>query len=337
MKVLITGSAGFVGSHLVEHLIQNTDWEIIGLDSFNHRGDSMRVHDLLPKEHAHRYRVYGVDLSCPISHRLAHKIGQVDFIINMASESHVDRSITHPAPFVQNNVNLAINMLEFARTTQRSLKSFIQISTDEVFGPAPEGYNHKEWECHLPSNPYAASKSAQEAIAISYWRTYGIPLVITNTMNMIGERQDPEKFLPMLIQKISKGETVTIHGSEEYIGKRFYLHSRNHADALLFLMREIKPIKYVDGDESTARPSRFNIVGDIEMNNLELAQMVAGILGKELKYELVDFHAARPGHDRRYALDGEKIAKAGWKAPVEFEASVKKTIEWTLARPEWLQ
>jgi dTDP-glucose 4,6-dehydratase len=253
----------------------------------------------------------------------------------MASDSHVDRSITEPVTFVQNNVNIALNVLEYAKKL-KGLEKFIQISTDEVFGAALEGHNHTEWETHIPSNPYSASKSCQEQICTSYWRSYGVPLIITNTMNIIGERQDPEKFLPMLISRINKGETVTIHGSEKYVGKRYYLHARNQADALLHILKNIEPIMYYDDMSKIIKPERFNIVGDIELDNLTLAKTVAEIMGKELKYELIDFHHARPGHDRRYALDGSKIAKTGWKAPVNFRDSLEKTIKWTLKNREWL-
>jgi len=327
-KILITGSAGFVGSHLVDHLLEKTTWDIVGLDSFKHRGDSSRV-----ATHP-RYQIFACDLSSPISPRLTEQIGPIDFLVNMASESHVDRSIEDPVPFVQNNVNLALHILEYARKVKPEV--FIQISTDEVYGPAPEGLDHPEWSPILPSNPYAASKAAQEAVAISYWRSYGVPLTITNTMNMFGERQDKEKYIPMLISKISKGEKVTIHGSEVYVGKRMYLHARNFSDALLFLLTNKRPMMYLDSIEIKC-PDRYNVVGEVEMDNLALAQMVAKMLDKKLKYELVDFHHARPGHDRRYALDGEKLSRSGWQQPVNFEESLKNTVAWTLKHPVWLK
>lgn len=327
-RVLITGCAGFVGSHIVEHLLQKTDWEIVGLDSFKHRGDSLRL------SQDPRVTTYGVDLSAPLSRRLKAKLGPIDFILNVASESHVDRSIDEPVPFVQNNVDLALTMLELAREVKP--KAFVQVSTDEVYGAAPIGVDHVEWSTILPSNPYAASKAAQEAIAISYWRTYGVPLIITNTMNMFGQRQDPEKYIPMLIQKLNKGEKITIHGSHEYIGTRFYLHARNFADALLFLLTKTEPTLYYDSPHQVVKPARYHIVGEREIDNLELAQMVSQVMGKNLYYELVDFHRARPGHDRRYALDGSKIAALGWKQPQNLEESLKKTVEWTLEHKEWL-
>ena len=329
MKILITGSAGFVGSHLVDHILEKTDWEIVGLDSFRHRGDSLRVQ----KEKHERYSIHTCDVGAPISYRLASQLGKVDYIVNMASDSHVDRSITEPVPFVQNNVNIALHMLELARLLQP--RKFIQISTDEVYGAAPEGTNHAEWSPTIPSNPYSASKAAQEAIAISYWRSYGIPLIITNTMNMFGQRQDKEKYIPMLISKIRNQETVTIHGSPTYIGKRHYLHARNFSDGLLYLLQNKEPQFYEDTTQLIV-PDRYNIVGEIELDNLQVAQKVARILDKPLHYELIDFHHARPGHDRRYSLDGHKITSLGWKQPVNFDDSLTKTIEWTLAHPEWM-
>lgn len=331
-KVLITGSAGFVGSHLVDHILENTDWQIVGLDSFRHRGDSLRIR----QDYADRYDIRTCDVGSPISDRLIDQIGPIDYVVNMASDSHVDRSIDDPVAFIMNNVGIGLHMSELVRKTKPS--KFIQISTDEVYGAAPEGVDHIEWSPILPSNPYAASKASQEAIAVSYWRTYGIPLIITNTMNMFGERQDKEKYIPMLISKINAGEVVTIHGSLDYIGKRHYLHARNFSDALVFLLgREAPPTKYQDDMYQTSYPDRYNIVGEVELDNLQVAKEVAKILGKELKYELIDFHHARPGHDRRYSLDGRKLAQAGWIQPQNFEQSLKRVIDWSLKNQVWMK
>jgi len=328
-KVLITGSAGFVGAHMVDHILANTDWHIIGIDSFKHRGDSLRIY-----QDAERYKIFTHDLNAPISDRMIEKIGDIDYIINNASDSHVDRSIDDPVPFVQNNVNIALNMLEYAKKIK--VEKFIHISTDEVYGPALEGTLHKEWSKIVPSNPYAGSKACQEAICISYWRTYGVPLILTNTMNLIGERQDCEKFIPLLIGKIYNNERVIIHGNKDYIGKRFYLHARNQADAQLFLLQNKDVTMYKFDINKFILPDRFNIVGEVELNNLQLGKMVADIMGKELRYKLVDFHSARPGHDRRYALDGEMMDSLGWEPPVPFRKSLEKVIEWTLTNKEWL-
>jgi len=209
----------------------------------------------------------------------------------------------------------------------------IVISTDEVYGPVRAGSpGHPEWAAVIPSNPYSASKAAQEAIAVSYWRTYGLPVTITNCMNLFGERQDGEKFLPMLISRISQGQTATIHGTAGNIGTRHYLHARNLADALLHILTALPPRQFPGAD----RPDRFNIASAEPVSNLELALDVASIIGEPLRYELVDFHSARPGHDPHYGLDPAKLTAAGWKPPVDFRDSLERTVRWSMSHPEWL-
>lgn len=340
-RVLLTGGAGFVGSHAVRHFLTKTDWDIVLPVSFRHKGLPFRIESAIQDRDRSRVRVVMTDLSAPIDGYTRANIGPIDYIVNFAAESHVDRSITSPVPFIRNNVDVMLNILEYARIAKPEM--LIQISTDEVYGPAPDGYAHKEWDAHIPSNPYSASKAAQEAIAISYWRTYDVPVVLTNTMNMIGELQDPEKFVPMVIQKILRGEQVTIHAAPDYaqsgrIGSRFYLHARNLADACLFLLNRGRPAMYRQGDD---RPDRWHVVGEREIDNLTMATMIADIVsderGKFLDFVLRDFHTSRPGHDLRYALDGKKIADAGWKAPVPFEESLRRTVMWSLNNELWAQ
>lgn len=329
MKILITGAAGFVGSHAVHYFLKNTDSTIVAIDSFRHKGDSVRLQDV--KEH-NRLTVHTHDLSAPLSAKLG---SDFDFILNIASDSHVERSITDPVPFVENNVKLALNVLEFARK-QRSLRALIQCSTDEVFGPAPVGYAHKEWEIQLPSNPYSASKAAQDAIAFSYWRTFGVPIIITHTMNMFGPMQDTEKFIPKVIAKVLHGDTVEIHGTRHCLGSRMYLHTECLVDAWNFLMRETTPRTYHRGEVGIQFPDKYNIVGEAEVNNLELAEKIASIMRKPLSYEFIDFHSTRPGHDLRYALDGTKMREAGWRHPISFDTALESTVKWYLENPEWL-
>jgi len=332
-RVLLTGASGFVGSHVLRHLIVNTDWFIVCPTTFTHKGlqDRIRVAlDDIPDAYK-RIKVIRCDFTSPISSITANEFGKIDYVINVASESHVDRSIEYPAPFIINNVSLICHLLDWARIAQP--EKFLQVSTDEVYGPALKGYAHQEWiDQHLPSNPYAASKAAQEDICFSYWRTYGIPMAITNTMNIIGETQDPEKFMPMTIKRVLNGENMTIHASPEgEVGSRFYLHARNQADGLLHVLNQ--PFRsYGEVD----MPERFHIVGEREVNNLEMAQLIAAAVGKPLEYELVDFHSSRPGHDLRYALDGKKMAESGWSLPIPLEESIEKTVKWTLDHPEWL-
>lgn len=322
---LVSGISGFVGSHLMSHLLKNTDYEIVGIASWRHKGMPTRVaEDENYKKDIDRVTIITHDLSAPITPDLVERIGHIDYILNLASDSHVDRSITDPVPFVNNNINIAINMLEFARICKPKL--FLQFSTDEVYGQAKKDEYHKEWDAIKPSNPYSASKAAQEALAISYWRTYGVPVIITNCMNIFGQYQDKEKYVPLCIAKILSGEKLYIHSypGAKQAGSRFYLHSRNIASAILFIMQNIKAKGYPELD----RPERFNVVGDIELDNLTLAQKIAKIIGKPLVYELTDTHSARPGHDCRYALSGEKLKKAGFSYPVSFEESLEATVNW---------
>lgn len=323
--VLLTGAGGFCGAHFVDHFLVNTDWDIIGIDSWRHKGVPERI--LTSKyyqENKDRVTIYTHDLNSPLSKVLIDKLKGVDYIVNLASMSHVDTSITDPVPFVQNNVNLVLNMLELAREIKP--KKFIQFSTDEVYGPMLNGIPHPEWDPILPSNPYSASKASQEAIAISYWRTYSVPLILTNTMNIIGEKQDGEKFLPKIVKNVKNGTTMTIHAQNGVAGSRFYLHARNAADAILFILKNVDLQMFPQFNE----PVRLNVVGKTELNNLELAKMVANIMGKELKYEFVDVHTTRPGHDPRYGLDGTKLKELGYDYPVDFDESLKRTIEWML-------
>ena len=334
-RVLLTGASGFVGSHVLRHLLVNTDWDIVCPTTFTHKGlqDRIRVSCDDIEDAYKRVKIIRCDFTSPISSITAREFGKIDYVINVASESHVDRSIEEPSPFIINNVSLICHLLDWARTAD--IEKFLQISTDEVYGPAPIGYGHREWiDQHLPSNPYSASKSAQESVAFSYWRTYGVPIAITNTMNIIGETQDTEKFFPMVMKKVLSGEKMGIHGNPDTgeIGSRFYLHARNQADALLFTLSQNFPA-YGETD----MPLKFHIVGEREVDNLEMAQMIAEATGKPLNYEIIDFHSSRPGHDLRYALDGTKIADAGWKAPISLEESINRTVRWTLDHPEWLE
>ncbi|MFD8226939.1 dTDP-glucose 4,6-dehydratase [Streptomyces massasporeus] len=358
MRVLLTGAAGFVGSHVLRHLLTHTDWDITCPVSFHHKGLPARIASAVcDTQWAARVDVVHWDMRSPADPLTLHQLGDCDVIMNIASESHVDRSIANPVPFVQNNVALMLNVLEVARAMGPRL--FLQMSTDEVYGPAYGEHRHTEWEPAVPSNPYSASKAAQEAIAISYWRTYDVPLVITNTMNIIGEMQDGEKFLPTIIRNLRAGSPVRVHTAPDGTpGSRFYLHARNLADAWLHLARRytedepdvttmsgeririaMGPAQYRDG--AFTRPERYNIVGEREVDNAELVRLVGDCMGLSPDVvsdliEPVSFHASRPGHDLRYALDGSRMARLGWEPPVPLEKSIERTVRWTLGHPEWL-
>lgn len=333
-RVLLTGISGSIGTHTLIHILHNTDWEVVGIMTGRNKGLVERVTEMLRDhtEYWERVTLVTHDLTKPLTKNVKKRLGHIDYIINLASLSDVEASIKNPAPFIQNNINIVINTLEYAREVKPEV--FLQFSTDEVYGPSGRDQRHEEWSTILPSNPYSASKASQEAIAISYWRTYGVPVIITNTMNNFGEYQQDSKY-PVIIQRcLMNDETLTIHGKENDIGSRYYIHSRNASDALLFILNNLPPHAHKDGELD--RPDRYNIVGDKQVDNLELALCIANIMGKELKYEFVDFHATRPGHDRHYGLTGHKLKKLGWKSPLSFEESLKNTIEWQVEHSEWI-
>lgn len=333
MRLLLTGAAGFVGSHVLHHLLAHTDAEIIVPWTLRHHGNSERVAaaiDEAPPGSERRITTFMHDLATPMPATLVNDIGPVDYVLNIASESHVDRSISDPAPFVRNNVEVMLNVLDYTR--QARPRMLLHMGTDEEYGPAYGDYKHREWDTVLPSNPYSASKAAQSALATAWWRTYQVPAVLTRTMNLIAPGQDAEKFVPTVIRKILAGETVQIHASPEGVpGSRHWIDAREFGAAWLHLLRTVTPDMYPDHD----RPSMFHVVGE-ERSNLEVAQTIADILGRPLKYELLSFHASRPGHDLRYALDGSKLAAAGWTPGRPLEETLADIVKWYADNPQWL-
>lgn len=330
MKILLTGASGLVGSHILKYLLETTDADIICPCSWEHKGSSDNVWSAVGKSmrklgafnYFDRVRVITMDLSAQVPDSMFHHFEGIDIILNVASDSHVDRSITDPVPFVRNNINVALTMLELARKIKPKL--FLQFSTDEVYGSVPENYNSNEWDAIVPSNPYAASKAGQEALAISYWRTYGVPVIITNTMNVYSSTQDWEKFIPLCVKRITEGEEIKIHAypDKKRAGTRFYIHADSVAEAIKYIVDNVPAKLYPEVD----RPERINIVGEVEIDNLSLALEIGKTLEKEVKYELVDFHSARSGHDLRYALSGEKLANLGWKPSLDFKEKLKLTV-----------
>lgn len=333
-RVLITGIGGSIGFHVWGHLMHNTEWDVVGIDSFRHKGLYNRL-NLGFENHPDwigRTAVHTHDLRAPISEMTQARMGRIDHIINLASLPDVADSIADPVPFIMSNTAIMLNVLEFARGQE--LETFVHISTDEVYGQTDGHTYHSEWAPSLPSSPYSASKVSQEAAAIAYWRTYRLPLIIVNLMNNFGEAQSPAKFPSIVIRKVLRGEEVTIHGSSFAVGSRHYIHSRNAADAILFMMAR-RPLLHVDGEVDF--PDRYNVVGGPAITNLELAARIAMILDKDLKYVFEPFSKTRPGHDWHYGLDGSKLHDLGWKPPLPFEQSLQNTVDWYKSHPEWLE
>lgn len=330
--LVITGACGFVGHHLLEGVLKSTDWRVTCLDRLSYASMGYdRLRDIRVWDEAERVRrveTFSCDITLPLTDGVRREVGSVDYIWHVAAETHVDNSIRDPWPFVQSNLVGTYQMLQWARTLD-SLDRFVMFSTDEVYGPAPAGYVYREWDRYNATNPYAATKAGAEQLALAWANTYGLPVVITNTMNVYGERQHAEKFIPSTVRKVLAGERVIIHAdpTRTESGTRFYIHGRNVADALLFLMPR------------AVQRERYNIVGECEVSNLEMARRIADILDKPLFYEMVDFHSSRPGHDLRYGLCGDKMAAMGWTPPVSFDESLERTIRW-IAAPEnrkWLE
>jgi dTDP-glucose 4,6-dehydratase len=341
-RLLLTGLGGGIGIHTFAHIMHNTDWHVVGIDSFRHKGMTDRITYMLGQhpEWRDRLTMFTHDLTAPFSPVLLKQIGNIDYIINMASLSDVENSIHNAMPFYRNNTELVMNVVEAARELKPDV--FIQISTDEVYGPTQnkEDIGAKEWDPVVPSNTYAASKASQEAYCIAAWRQWNLPLIITNTMNNYGELQSPSKYPSMVIRKLLKGEKVEVHGTKHEdgtaeIGSRSYIHSRNFSDALLFLIKNHPPHMHVP--DAVDMPDKYHIAGDVKLDNLELAQLIAKLMGKrDVKFDIVNVHTQRPGHDRHYGLDDSKIRDLGWQPPVGFEDSLKETIEFYIENPEWL-
>lgn len=333
-RALVTGAAGFAGSHALRHFLANTDWQITCPVSLDHKGRMARIEHALDgiTDGWRRVTAFPCDLAQPLTAHARAVIGQPDYIVNYASASHVDRSITDPASFAVNNVHLMVTLLELARTLP-GLRTFMHVSTDEVFGPSYDGELFTEDAQHRPSNPYAASKSCQSQLGFAWWRTYGVPLVEVYGCNMFGEHaQDDEKFIPKVMAAVAKGETVPIHAAPDGTpGSRFWQHARNVADAILFICEHVTPARYHDGPGGARVPSRYCITSGDRVTNLEMARTIAAAMGLPLRYELTDYHTSRPGHDLAYGIDGTPLRELGWQPPVDFTTGVKRMVAWELA------
>ena len=342
-NVMITGGAGFIGHHIIDLFLKKTDWNIIALDRLDYSGNLNRLHSVVSQydeETRKRVKIVWHDLKAEITQLNANFIGDINIILHLAASSHVDRSITHPMEFVMDNTVGTVNVLNFART-QKNLERMIYFSTDEIFGIAPNSVSYKERDRYNSTNPYSASKAAAEEFCVAYENTYKLPIFITHTMNVFGERQHPEKFIPMCIRKIRDAETVTIHSdsSKTIPGSRYYIHAKDVADAMYFLLHlneEQQKIVYTP-DYGHAKCPKFNVVGKEEIDNLQLAKYIADAQGVELNYRMVDFHTSRPGHDLRYALDGDFMRQLGWEPRLSLQERIKEVVDWSLINKEWIE
>jgi len=324
---LITGGCGFIGSHLVEALHRVTKWDIVIIDKLGEGSYGLeRIRDACLLD-SRRIRVFTCDLAAaPFTSGLVKELGRVEMIVHLAAESHVDRSISDPVECVKNNIMATMHLLEYCRRCP-SLGVVVGFSTDEVHGVAPPGVAYKETDRHLPGNPYSSSKSSSEQLFLAFANTYNVPVILTRMVNAMGQRQEPLKFVPLCIRQVRDGEKILIHADKTGLipGSRFYIHARNVADAVVFILH--------NGEIGET----YNIATGDEVDNLDMAQRIADIMGMTFDYELVNFHENRPGHDQRYSLDGSKLRELGWTPSEDFNLALRKTVEWTLANPRWLE
>jgi len=283
-----------------------------------------------------RLRIIFHDLKAELNSQIVQDIGHIDIVLHLAAGSHVDRSIQYPMEFVQDNVVGTVNMLDYARKNFPNLDKFVYFSTDEIFGVAPPGVSYKEYDRYNSTNPYSASKAAAEEFCVAYENTYKMPIIVTHTMNVFGERQHPEKFIPSTIQKVRDGDTVIIHAdpTRTQAGTRMYIHAQDVAEGLMFILA-LKDYRHT-GDYGAKCP-KFNLVGKEEIDNLSLAKMIAKSQDKEIKYEMIDFHSARPGHDLLYSLSGDYMRSLGWEPKIALSERIKQVVTWTLENDRWLK
>lgn len=329
-NILITGACGFIGHHIVEYLLKKTEHNIYIIDKLSYASFGMdRLRDIDAINNP-RVKIYIYDLVSKIDVGFVQELKNVDIIMHLAAETHVDNSISDPEYCITNNIVSTINILELARKLP-SLEKFLYFSTDEVYGPALEDKTFSEEHRHNPTNPYSASKSASEMICKSYANTYKIPLMTCNVMNVFGERQHSEKFIPKCIKNILNNQVNIIHSypvinfsEPPESGSRFYIHAKNVASAVYFII--------INGNIGDT----YNIPGQCEIPNDVMCDKIAKILNKNAIKEYVYQDKNRPGNDLRYALHGSKLVELGWQPEGELDDHLRAVVEWTLVNNKWL-
>ena len=334
MRILVTGGAGFIGSALIRHLIQNTDHEVLNFDKLTYAGN---LESLVSIATDTRYEFVQADIcdQSQVSAVLARFKPQA--IMHLAAESHVDRSIDGPSEFIQTNIVGTYSLLEATRgywltlpEAERAAFRFHHISTDEVYGDL-HGVDDlfTETTPYAPSSPYSASKAASDHLVRAWQRTYGLPVVVTNCSNNYGPFHFPEKLIPLVILNALKGKALPVYGNGLQV--RDWLFVEDHARALWLVLSRGKV------------GEKYNIGGDAEITNIELVRRICSILDTcrpEAPHRphanLINFVADRPGHDLRYAIDASKLeTELGWRAEHSFDTGLRETVRWYLDRGDW--
>lgn len=340
MKILITGGAGFIGSAVVRHVINNTHDEVINVDKLTYAGN---LESLDAVSQSERYNFRKVDICDGVALQAVFNEFAPDAVMHLAAESHVDRSITGPAEFVQTNVVGTYALLEASRQYWSALPAekkaafrFHHISTDEVYGDLPHPDEmagelplFTETTPYAPSSPYSSTKAASDHLVRAWGRTYGLPVIVTNCSNNYGPYHFPEKLIPLIISNALEGKPLPIYGKGDQI--RDWLYVEDHARALYTVVTK------------AATGTTYNIGGHNEKKNLDVVLKVCELLDelrpKDTAYaEQIVYVQDRPGHDRRYAIDADKIKKElGWSPEETFESGLRKTVEWYLNNQTWVE
>ena len=332
-KILVTGGAGFIGSAVVRHLINNLNCSVVNVDKLTYAGN---LSSLSSVDQNPLYSFEYADINDRSGITVILDQHQPDAIMHLAAESHVDRSIDGPSDFIQTNIVGTYSLLECARSYWRQLSSskqddfrFHHISTDEVFGTLGKTDSFTEETAYDPRSPYSASKASSDHLVRAWHETYGLPVVLSNCSNNYGPYHFPEKLIPLMIIKALKGEKLPVYGTGENI--RDWLYVDDHAKALCKILFEGK------------KGESYNVGGNAEVSNLDVVRNICRLLdelsprpGMSKHEEQIDFVADRPGHDYRYAIDSTKIRnELGWKPIETFETGLRRTVEWYLANSSW--
>jgi dTDP-glucose 4,6-dehydratase len=312
--ILITGGCGFIGTNFVRHMLEKYDYHIINLDKLTYAGNLENLEDVAGDS---RYTFVRGDIASPAD--LEGVFGRpVDIIVNFAAESHVDRSIMDPDTFIKTNINGTFNLLEMAR--KKGIKRFVQISTDEVYGSLGKTGAFREDTPLSPNSPYSASKTSADILAMAYFKTYGMPVIVTRCSNNYGPYQFPEKLIPLIITNALADMELPVYG--DGLNVRDWIHVKDHCAAIDLVVH-----KGEDGNT-------YNIGASNERANIEIVKLVLEILGKP--ESLIRYVKDRPGHDRRYAIDSGKITeKLGYKPGVDFSEGMRETVEWYVKNKGW--
>jgi len=334
--LLITGGAGFIGSNFIHRILEERPGcHIINLDALTYAGNPANFKDLHPDLSKRHQLVHGDIRKSPFLERLF-KDNKFDAVVHFAAESHVDRSIVGPEAFVETNVLGTFRLLEASRMFWGSEGKpkqfrFLHISTDEVYGSlGPEGYFTEE-TAYDPSSPYSASKAASDHFVKAYFRTYGLPILITNCSNNYGPYQFPEKLIPLMILNIIEKKPLPIYGDGKNV--RDWLYVIDHCDALIHVLEKGKP------------GETYNIGGGAERENIDIVHLLCDFMdtklgrsGKGSSRHLIQFVTDRPGHDRRYAIDATKIKKTlSWRPGYTFEQALETTVDWYMNHLDWVE